>query len=1010
MKKCLTLFLFSLPFLCFSQTIDSTIVRQVDSFLTISTQLWRAGKLTDAEPIALQAREIAAQKLGSENTTYANCLHHLARVYLQLGDLKESITAGEGALRIRGKLLGKSHPDYAKTLNNLCVAYKEAGVFDKAEAGFKESLHLKELATGKEDISYSTALYGLANVYMVMGKQEEAIPYILECLDIREKLLGTNAKEYLNARQTLAAIYLSLKWYDDAEPIFLELKTAYKEKEQEQYTGALLNLATLYRESGRFEEALALDNELLKTAESTESPALLANIHNNLSIDYISIGQSEKALLHALASNQFPKKWEGWELSPEYARNLGNLGGIYGELKQYDKAINYMQEAKSTYEKIYGKNNPNTINLLNDLAFTLVDLKRYDEAEKLYKEAIQASAGKMELIHTTLLNLGFLQILMQQYPEAKKNFLTVLDFRGKYFGKENILYEWALFGLHELYLAKGEMEKAAPYALQANTLRKQVFLRNANYLNSEEMAAMLNTHIDKENALVTTAWLGRNEETIAAVYDNALYYKGLSLERNLLLRKILMEGNTSEHDTYLEWTSLQRKLSLEYSKPLAAQKTDSLESSANEVEKKLIRTVAGFGKTLESTDWHQVQSALKPNEVAIEFYHFEVTRSTKTDSVMYAALVLRNDNESPHFIPLFEEKQLIALLNADGNEEQSNWSELYTNDTLYNLIWQPLEVYLKNTSKVWYSPDGLLHRISFSSVPTPFRKRLADQYQLVRLGSTRQLALPKVADNTGNLTDAVFGGIIYDVDTAAMEHSILLENNLTFRGNSTSPLEDWPYLPGTEREAKEVNRLLTLGSYQSNLKMGAEASETAFKRLGSQRPSPKILHIATHGYFSPEPSEANDQVLGEHTTSFVSSEKPLIRSGLILAGANYVWKGNPPLSGKEDGILTAYEISQLDLAETELVVLSACDSGLGDIEGSEGVFGLQRAFKMAGVKYIIMSLWQAPDQATSDLMGLFYTYFLKDKMTIPDAFNKAQKAIAIKNEDPLYWAGFVLVE
>lgn len=137
----------------------------------------------------------------------------------------------------------------------------------------------------------------------------------------------------------------------------------------------------------------------------------------------------------------------------------------------------------------------------------------------------------------------------------------------------------------------------------------------------------------------------------------------------------------------------------------------------------------------------------------------------------------------------------------------------------------------------------------------------------------------------------------------------------------------------------------------------------------------------------------------------------MIRSGLILAGANYAWKhGRPYKEGMEDGILTAYEISQMNLSNTELVVLSACETGLGDLQGNEGVFGLQRAFKIAGVKYLIMSLWSVPDKQTAQFMISFYKNWIEKKLSIPDAFRTTQKQMRSQGLDPYHWAGFILVE
>ncbi|MGB4820931.1 MAG: CHAT domain-containing protein, partial [Saprospiraceae bacterium] len=173
-----------------------------------------------------------------------------------------------------------------------------------------------------------------------------------------------------------------------------------------------------------------------------------------------------------------------------------------------------------------------------------------------------------------------------------------------------------------------------------------------------------------------------------------------------------------------------------------------------------------------------------------------------------------------------------------------------------------------------------------------------------------------------------------------------------------------------------------------------------------------ILHVATHGYFFSDPKvqTKSNGLSGQNESVFKISDHPMLRSGLIMAGGNAAWQGKQTLEGREDGVLTAYEISQMNLSNTELVVLSACETGLGDIQGNEGVYGLQRAFKIAGAKYLIMSLWQVPDKQTSLLMTTFYKKWLEDKMSIPDAFHAAQKQLRDGGLEPYYWAGFVLVE
>ncbi len=205
---------------------------------------------------------------------------------------------------------------------------------------------------------------------------------------------------------------------------------------------------------------------------------------------------------------------------------------------------------------------------------------------------------------------------------------------------------------------------------------------------------------------------------------------------------------------------------------------------------------------------------------------------------------------------------------------------------------------------------------------------------------------------------------------------------------------------------KNISELFNTNKKTTRVITSTAATEESFKHLSGH--SPTILHLATHGFSLPDAEQKRKDNVNNNENQFTLADNPLLRSGIIMAGANRVWSGGTPVAGKEDGIVTAYEISNLDLSNTELVVLSACETALGDIKGTEGVFGLQRAFKLAGVQNMILSLWQVPDRETAELMNLLYTNKLKG-MTIYEAFNKAQD-IMRKKYSPYYWAAFVLIE
>jgi CHAT domain-containing protein len=220
------------------------------------------------------------------------------------------------------------------------------------------------------------------------------------------------------------------------------------------------------------------------------------------------------------------------------------------------------------------------------------------------------------------------------------------------------------------------------------------------------------------------------------------------------------------------------------------------------------------------------------------------------------------------------------------------------------------------------------------------------------------------------------------------------------------------YLPATASEVRTIGQMLTEANFASRVDTGFYATEEAFRRLGTDGPSPRIIHLATHGYFFPDPKDKGPKAgnaFGREPV-FKMSDHPMMRSGLIMAGAKQAWLTGQHPAGREDGVLTAYEISQMNLSGTELVVLSACETGLGDIVGNEGVYGLQRAFRIAGVKYLVMSLWKVDDKNTQEFMTGFYRHWLTEKQTIPQSFRSMQQEMRVKHPNAYDWAGFVLIE
>ena len=330
---------------------------------------------------------------------------------------------------------------------------------------------------------------------------------------------------------------------------------------------------------------------------------------------------------------------------------------------------------------------------------------------------------------------------------------------------------------------------------------------------------------------------------------------------------------------------------------------------------------------------------------------------------------------------------------------------------LDSLIWQPIDNYLKTTKTVYISPTGLLNKIAFDALPYKDSILISDKYNIVYTSSTANIA-QKTEFNFSDINDiALFGGIRYSAKEDNLKKATQKyrgNTNTTYYTNNKSRGITWEPLNGTKKEIDNIDMLFKKKAKSITTKTfsGVEASEEAFKSLENNAPS--ILHISTHGFYFPEPKTIKKDNSLDNNIQYKYSDNPLVRSGLLLAGGNHAWSGEKPYTDMEDGVLSAYETSQLNFFKTRLVVLSACQTGLGDVKGSEGVYGLQRSFQLAGASSVMISLWQVSDEVTRKLMSLIYTYRLRtgDKQK---ALILAQRDVKKQYPAPFYWGAFILM-
>ncbi len=602
-------------------------------------------------------------------------------------------------------------------------------------------------------------------------------------------------------------------------------------------------------------------------------------------------------------------------------------------------------------------------------------------------------------------------------------------------------YVLALSNLAVLYVKIGNYFKAEPLYNESSSINQVNTLKVFKFLSEKERALFLDTkelYFNHFYPYYTYSYYPQKPSISTFAYDNTLFSKSLLLNTSLQIQNaVLQSGDSALVNTWENLRGLKRTINILQSKPLAQQGDLSiLEVQADSLDKVLTQKSQFYKQSQEEMQfkWTDVQKSLQRNEAAIEFVNFRYFNRELTDSMLNYALVLKKDSKYPELIPLFEDKQLDSLFvksTTDVNQlytyrvtnlrKDSVESKLNYGSKLYNLVWKPLEASLKDIKTVYYAPSGKLNQVAFAAIPVDSTVLLSDKYNLHQVTSTRQVIKNVTATNKLQKI-ALFGGIQYELnnDQLAQIQNINTTTNYrsVFVSDSTQRSNTFGYLKGTYDEVKGIAKELKQKGLVDQLYTGTVASEAEFKKLSGTKTD--IIHIATHGFYLPvEETKREDFRLmgfdGERRNVVVNN--PLLRAGLIMAGANRAWRGDSIPENWEDGILTAHEISQINLTNTELVVLSACETGLGDDGGSEGVFGLQRAFKMAGVQTIIMSLWNVDDEATAIMMKNFYNYWLAG-MNKHDAFRKAQNDIRTRKDpsgdedysNPYYWAAFVMVD
>lgn len=948
------------PFITFALLLTSPVHAQNQSdtaeakrLMEQVAELNRQGRYSEAIPLAEKVLDILEKALGPDDLYVANILNNLAFLYDAQGQYDRAELLYQRSLRIFEKKRSLDHPDVATSLNNLAELYRKQGKYIKAEPLYLRSVEIRKQILGLDNADYATSLGNLGALYVLQGQYVKAEPLLQSSIEILEKSPRSN--DLVNSLNNLAELYRQQGKYIKAEPLYkrsVEIIEKVHGPDHTSFALSLSNLAELYRNEGQYQKAEPLYQR--------------------------SLAIVEKAL--GLAH-------------PSVSTITNNLAELYRQQGQYEKAEPLYQRSLDIYEKQLGPSHPFVSTSINNLAALYSLQGKYQEAEPLYQRSLEiiekALGPNHPLAINTLNNLGFLYQSQNDIQRAVRFLSRGLDIQ------ETLLFQNLILGT--------EQDKQSFLNL---------FSGESNHIISLHLQDSPN-NLDSEKLAFTT--ILRRKGRVLEAQSNSFSV----LQQNLppVLQQQLQElknifAQQSDWASRIKFDPVERQQTLK-----------TLEARAEKLEENLKRNSIEFRKITQSATIAEVQAAIPNDAALIEFIQYKpfnpkAKPEQRFGNAHYAAYILQSSGET-RWVDLGDAQTIDALIVGSGNctEETLPLRCLLKDPSVETeklkerarqldaKLMEPVRKLLQGkVTHLLIAPDAQLNLLPFAALVDEQNKFLLETYQITYLTTGRDLLRQPISTKAN--APLILANPTYSLKTTKnLDKPAQVSQNSEFSNDLASLVVS--DLPATNSEAKAIQPLLK----DRQVYLQKQATEEVIK----QHPNPKILHIATHGFFLPPGptrplrNDLNRPLSILNQRPEIPIENPLLRSGLALAGFN------DRHSTTEDGVLTALEVTGLDLKATQLVVLSACETGLGDVAQGEGIYGLRRAFTLAGAQSQVTSLWKVPDSSTKDFMVAYYTK-LNQGVGRGEALRQVQLAMLngqLKDKTgtfytkPYVWAAFI---
>ncbi|MGD1904749.1 MAG: CHAT domain-containing protein [Leptolyngbyaceae cyanobacterium] len=878
----------------------------------------------------------------------------------------------------------------ATRLNQQAIALYQAGRYDEAEPLLQEAISIWRTEVGDRGPGMSNGLSGLALIYRTQSRYAEAEALYEEALSIDRENLGDHHPDVAANLGNLAAVYRNQSRYGEAEAAYQEAINIWRGQTGNQplrFADDLRALAGIYASQGRYEVGEPLVQEALSIYRTQNQPVGIA-------------------------------------------ASLANLATLYYEQGKYDGAETFLQEALAIERANLSSNDPRIGNSLNNLGLVYLAQNRYQEAEASLQNALQIRRedGNDPAIAQTLNNIAMLYYEQRQFDQAEPLLLEALSIRREFAALtgETFVVDEPLIDLARLYTSQGNLAQAINALEEGLDIQERYLNINFSTTADRQRQAYAATLSEATDQAITLSINAAPESLPAAqlALTTLLRRKGRVLEAGISnLQAIRQNLTAADQATLDELVSVRQQLGAltfnrrpdlppdQYRARLRA-----LGTQENELASTLARRSNLFRAETTPVEIAAIQAQLPSNSALLEYVRYSPfdAESNQWGQPRYAvyllfpngriqAVDLGNASEIDAAVQAFVgllQNQRVEFQRAGATPTiRPDIVEGVTED-LKVLVFDPIASYLQDTDHLLISPDGQLNLLPFEALQAEIGgDYLVQQYQISYLNSGRDLLKFDAIEPSRNPA-VVLANPDYETADGTVQFAQGRSTGSNRRSTELSQLQVGP-LPGTAAEAEAIAPLLP----NAEIFLGDKATENVLKSVQA----PRILHVATHGFFLPNvehPTVSSAATLsGDYAFgSEVAIENPLLRSGLALAGFN------PRRSGSEDGVLTALESSSLNLFGTQLVVLSACETGLGDIANGEGVYGLRRAFAIAGAETQLMSLWNVSDFGTQSLMARYYA-----RLTAGSGRSEALRDVQLEMIEqggqyshPYYWAAFIL--